>query len=393
MSRATSTLVVLLSLAIAGCDRSAPVFKAPKRSKQTTTANQPAAIPNSKANPAVTNAPQSDRASDEHDLPFETRFITDDCFAALIVHPHRAFSAPALAGLPLERVLRGPIERLQLPLDQVEQAIFLLAPLAEGDLPDSPFAVLTVVRFHAAVQPEQLGRRIYREFETTVRDGHTWLRQNAPPHMTACFTDDRTMLVSTAPRVERMLAAANSASPLTEHLRSAGARYDLFAMLMVDPIRPSLGPLRQHLQPQLPSFILPLFDIAQQSRTIAIRADLRGNSLLAITAEPVDDAARAKVEEGLRGIDQAIRFAFSAFQAQTARQPRDQPTQALMDLGGELVREMKIARADNQITLTIPRPASFDNLGQHLAAVVEAAEAARQRARAQQTIPPPHPPN
>jgi hypothetical protein len=388
MSRLSLLINLLLSLMLAGCDRSTPVAKAPKRSKPSTTA-QPATTPTATANPTDTNAPQTDRAPEEPGVPFDTRFIPDDCFAALILHPHRAFSAPALAGLPLEKILRGPIERLQLPLDQLEQAIFLLAPLAEGDLPDFPFAVLTVVRFHEAVQPEELGRRIYGEFETSARDGRTWLRQTAPPHMTACFTDNRTMLVSTAPRVERMLTAANATSPLIENLRSAGARYDLLATLMVEPVRPSLGPMREHLQPQLPSFILPLFDIAEQSRTMAIRADLRGSSLLAITAEPVDDHARAKVEEGLRGIDQAIRFISSGLQAQAARQPRDPATQALMDLGGEIVRGVKIARADNQVTMTFPRPPSFDRLGEHLAAVIEAAESARQRARAQQSIPPP----
>ena len=87
-------------------------------------------------------------------------------------------------------------------------------------------------------------------------------------------------------------------------------------------------------------------------------------------------------------MDQAIRFIFSTLQGQGAREPRVPATAALLDLGGEIVRGMKIARAENQVTLTFRRPPSFDRLGEHLAAAIEAAETARQRARAEQTISP-----
>ncbi len=215
--------------------------------------------------------------------------------------------------MPLDKALRGPNERLGVPLDQVDQLIILLAPMTEGDIPNAPFAPLTIVRFHAAVEPENIGRVMYGEFETSSRDGRTFLRQGAPPHMTACFYDEKTMLVSTAPRVEQMLAAANATTPLVERLRSAGSQYDLLAVLIVEPIRPSLAPLREHLQPQLPAFILPLFDVAEHAKSAAVRSDLRGPVLLALEVEPIDDAARTKVEEHFRNMDQTIRLMFSAF--------------------------------------------------------------------------------
>ncbi len=60
-----------------------------------------------------------------------------------------------------------------------------------------------------------------------------------------------------------------------------------------------------------------------------------------------------------------------------------------MELGGEIVSGLKTGRAQDRVTLTFPRPDSFDRLGEHLRTVMEAAEAARQRARALQAIPPP----
>ncbi len=333
--------------------------------------------------------PQVSIQPTEPSPPFDARFITDDCFAALVVNPHRAFSSPALTGLPLDKVLRGPNERLGVPLDQVDQLIILLAPVTEGDIPDAPFAPLTIIRFHSTVEPEHIGRVMYGEFETSSRDGRTFLRQAAPPQMTACFYDEKTMLVSSALRVEQMLAAANATSPLAERLKTAASQYDLLAVLMVEPVRPSLAPLREHLQPQLPPFILPLFDVAEHAKFAAVRADLRGPVLLALDVDPIDDAARTKVEEHLLNMDQTIRFMFSAIQAQAARQPNDPTMQSLIQLAGEIVSGLKIGNAQDRVTLTFPRPASFDRLGEHLRAVMEAAEAARQRARALQTIPPP----
>jgi hypothetical protein len=389
MPRFISTILILLALVAVGCDKPQPVSKSPKRTGQTTSERPAPSAPISESNSVGKVDPRASKQSDEPVAPFDARFITDDCFAALVVNPHRAFTSPALAELPLDKVLRGPNERLGVPLDQVDQLIILLAPMTEGDIPDAPFAPLTIVRFHAAVDPEAIGRVMYGEFETSSRDGRTFLRQAAPPHMTACFHDAKTMLVSTAPRVEQMLAAANAATPLAERLQSAGSAYDLLAVLMVEPVRPSLAPLREHLQPQLPAFIVPLFGVAEHAKSATVRADLRGPVLLALDVDPIDDHARSKVEEHLRTMDQTIRFMFSAIQAQAARQPSDPTMQSLMELGGEIVSGLKIDRAQDHVTLTFPRPASFDRLGEHLRTVIEAAEMARQRERALQTIPPP----
>ncbi len=377
MPRFNSAILILLAIAILGCNKSQPVSKSPKRATQTASGQAASSAPTSATNAVGNDSAQRSKHLDQPSTPLDTRFITDDCFAALVVNPHRAFTSPALAGLPLDKVLRGPNERLGVPLDQVDQLIILLAPMADGDIPDAPFAPLTIVRFHVAVEPENIGRVMYGEFETSSRGGRTFLRQAAPPHMTACFYNEKTMLVSTAPRVEQMLAAANATTPLTERLQSAGSQYDLLAVLIVEPIRPSLAPLREHLRPQLPAFIVPLFDVAEHAKSAAVRADLRGPVLLALDVDPIDDSARTKVEEHLRNIDQTIRFMFSAIQAQAARQPSDPTMQSLMELAGEIVTGLTIGRAQDRVTLTFPRPASFDRLGEHLRAAIEAGETAR----------------
>lgn len=87
----------------------------------------------------VTNGGDKPKASAAAENPIDLSYITDDFFAAVVIHPRRLSESPVLKGLPQDELMKELMSdlRFEIPIDlrKIEQVIVLVDPAGITSIP------------------------------------------------------------------------------------------------------------------------------------------------------------------------------------------------------------------------------------------------------------------
>jgi hypothetical protein len=212
----------------------------------------------------------------------DAAYVSDDFFAAIVVHPGRILKSPALKELPLDAAAAAMKEALGFEPRQIEQVMLLLSVMElksppripekdfRGDpLTRSPLMNLhgiqpgVIIRFKEPLATKALVRRLAKaanlgEIEEVTASGKTYYlaaRLDAAAHV----RDDRTLVIALEPKLKNMLAAERGSGTLAERLRNVDASHDVIVAAKADAVRKILEHARSqatHIDEALPLDIL-----------------------------------------------------------------------------------------------------------------------------------------
>ncbi len=179
--------------------------------------------------------------------PLDVAYVSDDFFAALVVHPARLLASPSLKGLPLEEASKALKDQLGIEPGQVEQVMLLLPRQMSAESrkfrigekpPPMPLVPAGIVRFRQPVVNKELVAKAskllgFGGLEQVERADKTYWKTTGRTEAAFYAPDERTLVFASERRLVSMVFNLTPGGRFVGLLKKANASGDV--LVVVDP--------------------------------------------------------------------------------------------------------------------------------------------------------------
>lgn len=361
--------LALLATVSVGCSKKGPVEPA--------AATSPSPGSESKSGAAVDSAVA--QASYQSEVPgLDISWVTDEYFAALILHPRQILSKVPLQGESRAWVDAAAAD-LGLSLDDVEQLTLLVGPPEPGAAaaPGASLSTCWIFRFSTAAEQKRMVEQFVGEGgrEQARHQGRVYYKDEAAP-VALGTPDDKTVLFASERDVKKALESARAHSVLLTRLGAVAGRPDVVGAVNAAPLRSLLRrALNERTGEPAPPWARQLAEITRHLKEGTLTADLAEAPLARLTLDAEDSQAALQLDELAQGYRGAGSLMLTALESQWARGEEGRDFAPLFALASEALSRVKITRQVRQVTVEAEAPPALADLPR----LVEAAFVASMR--------------
>jgi hypothetical protein len=317
------------------------------------------------AQPASANAESSEspKAAVGGKAAIDVNFVRPEHCAAIVIHPRRIAELPLVAAQLKDEMIAGKIAMLGIEPKDLEQVVILFSVGNSEPLPP-----LVVVHFVRDVD----GMEVLTKFRTAAAPhvkapikeiqvaGKTCLElDKSPDGPLAYIVDKRTILLEfDKESMGKVLAASAPSGPLVERLKNADADNDVIVCVAAQGF-PELDKIFDNAakDPQAGHYV----DVLKGLKGATLALNLKGESLLQLSADGKDAEAAGKIEELVKdGLKMA-----SAGLAMIKQNIPDGMKEAFLPgikLGDKALEGTTVSVTGTQVTAVMKRPADMDKV-------------------------------
>jgi hypothetical protein len=303
-------------------------------------------------------------------------YITDEYFAAVIVHPRQILQKQPIAG-ESRTWLDAAAGDLGISLPDLEQICFLQGAPAAGAAAEgpSPLTAAWIFRFTTAESRDRMLQRFLGENwrrEVAHQDLVYYKSDDGP--LALCAPDERTVLLASQRHMKRAFTA-HPRSLLLTRLAAIEGRPDVAAVLDAAPLRGLLRRAKGSERPQaegrdsaaaalsLPS---PLADALPRLKEATFTADLAETPLARLTLEAEDSQGAIHLEELAQGYRGTASLLLPALRGQWVRGDEGQGFAPLFALASDALAGVTTTRNVRRVTVEMAAPRGLASLPQTL---------------------------
>jgi hypothetical protein len=332
-------------------------------------------------------APGSSETSAAPGNGLDVSLVTDDYFAAVVVHPARLVKSPMVAAFLKQPMFAGQIEQIGVAPEEVER-LMVLVPSPGADVGPEPDAQTIVIRMSQPVDfKERLSRFLANAagfdgelIEKTI-EGKTCYTPDERVEVVACVFDERTLVLTSDNLLLGMLSKDSKPGPLADRLRQVDLEADVIATATFAPVRDLIRAATAQFGGELPPPLAIAAGMADKFTGATVSLDLSGDRLLAVVADATDEKTSAELEKQLNGM---VELGKMMLQGAKGEMPQEvqQAMAPVFSMAESALAGLAVARDGQQISVTLKRPDGLDEaVDVMVAQAVEAAQKAVQRTR------------
>jgi len=325
----------------------------------------------SSAGPGGRNTPTNSQAASTNGGPIDVLLVPADYFSAFIIHPRRIAQSPLLAELMKDEEVVTAIRKVGIHPDEIEQ---IVVPIRAVDVqqPDQPkLSGYMIARFAHEVDAKEILAKLHpRELIQEVQFGGRTCLDLGPGAGLAYAAGKDTIVLASKENMGKILAVATSPSPLSERLKKASADNDVIVTGELES-HPGLDRRLEACKADVAPLLRDYLEIATSLREFAVVLDLRGDALLQIVLDAKDAQAASAAEERFKDAKRMLAGLLAVSKQSTPKQVRSEYADAFK-WSAEAIDSIRVGKSSAQVTLTMKRPAGFDNIGPLVAKAVRA---------------------
>jgi hypothetical protein len=288
-----------------------------------------------------------------------TQFIGPDFCAAIVVHPSRILKSPLGKALELDKTpeLPGGMGSKKLPVEpsKVRRVVILLEATPVGTSPVSPAAI---IQFDEDVDAKAILAEEWPDLKDAKLGEIDCFRSESKGTggiaVAAYAPGPRTLLVALEPTLEKMVTPSEGPRPLLDQLRRSSLNNDVVVEILVEPLVKLVPPSgdggpKGPLDPQA---------ILQEIKSGSLVINFTGDMLAKLTIVGAKEDSADKIN----GMFTLAKMLASQQIEEQKNKPQD-PMQAmlapLIDLGGQLLKGLKVSRQSDAVVVSVKMPENF----------------------------------
>jgi Protein of unknown function (DUF1559) len=323
--------------------------------------------------------PSAEKAAEHLDLAF----IPAEAVAAIVVHPQGVLTGPDAEWLPVEVITAQGIKEFGVDPLKIREAVVLFASPTHGTEPD----VAAIIYFSEPYSSTAVTSKLPPDLGNTI-DGKTVLALLTPRPAWLHMPDDKTIVVGTAPLMQKMLTAKDADSPLIGLLKKVDVSSHLTAVFSIDAVRPLMKQATA-AAPSVPPPFQDFLKLPDLLSAILVKVNVGERFKASLTLRGRDDAAAEEVE---KLVNQGLAIGRQAVMAQIATMPRGQndPVQEagmkyMTRITDKMFGSVKLVHKGQNVSISVETESSFATIGvlagMFLTGVRESRSAAVEEAR------------
>jgi hypothetical protein len=302
----------------------------------------------------------------------DVRFAGPDFAAGVVIRGPRLLRSEVVKAVLPEEALGAMGGQFGIDPRKVERVVVLIEPTPGGNVLFFPGAI---VRFTEAVEGKAVLGKALKDVQEASADGKAYLVSKtekmagtpmAGTPMAGHVADERTLLIAPEPTLKKMLAAKGD-GPLAGQLRRIDPNSDLAAAFVVEPVKQLAGEALKEAKGSLPPEFGDVSALPERLKGGTLALDLKGDSLLKVTLEAVDDDAAAGLEKLLgRGKDM-LKQAYPDLRKGLAPSLPPDLSKDVLDLLDKVPDGILVSRAGAAVTVALKSPGDLTPLAKKLA--------------------------
>lgn len=313
------------------------------------------------------------------------KYLPADAFAAVSVYPQLVFNNALTKDVPWDEVFAEMIKRRKFDPRKIEQVhVFVPTPAPTG--PPAPVPTV-VVRFTEVIDTAGLMEQIFEEGSEKVEaGGKVYYRDKTARAPIAIFMpDDRTLVGCMVTDAAKLLDAKGSTGPLNDRIKAGPTNNVFNAVVLLEPVRPTLDQLTMLGKSQMPEAFQPFADIPANVDVLTAAMSLDGPMLLSIHLESKNEAAATKIQGTLQGGLAMLKGIYGLQREQLAKAapPEAAP---LLTLADEVVGGLEVQTKGALVSVNLATPKSLPKVGEAMGAMIESARKSALKARASNNL-------
>jgi hypothetical protein len=368
--RRAGVVVFLLGAALFGCNKAPTDQSAGQLSP-------PQVLPGVESGPKSSAASGVDSgvalASHQEEIArLDLSWITDEYFAALIVHPRQLLQKQPIEG-ESRAWLDAAAAELGTEPSELEQVCFLLGPPEPNATGPAALATAWIFRFASAGGCEAMMQRFLGEanHRQVAHQGRVYYKaQDAP--VALCAPDARTVLLASERHMKRAFAAP-SRSLLLTRLAAIEGRPDVAGFMDAAPLRGLLRRAKsaeagENAEGSLAAspWARQVSQTASRVKEATLTADFAEAPLARLTLEAEDSQAAVHLEEVVRGYRATASLLLLGLEGQRVRGEEGKGFAPLFALAQEALQGVTATRDVRRVTVEVAPPAKLAELPQIL---------------------------
>jgi prepilin-type processing-associated H-X9-DG protein len=218
-------------------------------------------------------------------------YVTPDAFAVVVAYPRHVLTAAEMDILPTEVFTAGGKRDMGIDPVDIEQ-ILGVAELAAGGPPSAAAVFKT-----AGLVPEgKIFPPVWEKTQEAQLEGKPYRQGIGPTDASIFRADEHTLLLGHDAMIRKMLAnhAAPKEGKMTQVLGRIVAPADLRGVVLVEPLRPLLGPAMM-MAPVPPAFA-EAKQIPELLNSVAVKVNMTGTTHTSLMLRANDEAAAQQLE-------------------------------------------------------------------------------------------------
>ena len=262
------------------------------------------------------------------------------------------------------------------------QAILLVGPMIKDKDGRDRENVGIILRFDEPVDQEQVTKELLRKpIEKELEGKSYFTTENRPRGDGVYFPDPQTMVFAPHESFELMLNAEEVDSQLVKVLNKVDTNKHVILAGAMEPLRPMVAAYNEKWGKRAPPEVIELLSMVNEIDTVVGYGDLTGDKTVHITFTSPSDSAAEKVEGFLtkwQGVLQELDRA--PLREEVGHELPAEAIAPLFELGEEGLAGVQVKRDQANVSITLARPASLDELPEKIGEVLP--QAAKKSANA-----------
>lgn len=240
-----------------------------------------------------------------------------------------------------------------------------------------------IVRFTDAAAAAGMIGEITKTGTAVMYENLTYYKEEFSP-VCAFLPDDHTIVGAPEELLKKMITSKGAKSPLLDRLAQADGKADLVAIVMVEPLREIANKAAKTMLEQAGDQLPPGTDqfaaMIDHLKAATLSFTLGGDPLLNLTLEGENAQSTAQLKSSA---DSAISLAKGLYAVARIAMSKEAPPEAqpVLKIADELVAGITVTEAPDRVSVSVKRPANFDELPKLLEPVIKVMEAASAKAQ------------
>jgi hypothetical protein len=369
--RCARVVILLVGAAWLGCS------KAPPADERTGQLSPPQVLPGVESAPKAAAESSVDSgvalASHQEEIArLDLSWITDEYFAALIVHPRQILQKQPIQG-ESRAWLDAAAAELGIDAAEIEQVCFLFGPPEANAGAAAPTALTTawIFRFASNKGSERMMQRFLGEanHRQVAHEGRFYYKSQDAP-VALCAPDARTVMLASERHMKRAFSAP-ARSLLLTRLAAIEGRPDVAGFVDPAPLRGLLrraktGEPEEKAEGALAAspWARQMSQTASRLKEATLTADFAASPLARLTLEAEDSQAAVQLEEMVRGYRATASLLLMGLEGQWVRGEEGKDFAPLFALAQEALQGAAAKRELRRVTIELAPPAKLAELPQ-----------------------------
>jgi hypothetical protein len=336
--------------------------------------------------------------------PFDTTFVTPDCFAAIIVHPQRIAQAPALAGsaemaeLEKSEGFKEVVGDIGFDPRDLEQVAFLMIPPAGTERGGDEPGVAAILRWAKPVDGKALLQKWNKDSDLREdkHSGKTYFTRVPKNEVLRKFAsreafylpDDRTMVICPFEKqLQAVLDSGGKKGPMSEYLRGVDLDRDGVAAFVAEPAKSLMEPLAQEMARSAPPGLSELGKFPGYVKSATLSVNLFDAEMLKLVVEGTNADAATSLHNIAKALHGMLKQMYPQVREEMSKAPGGLPEdvkKTVLNLADQAVEGLRVAKSGDIVDISLrmkDAQAGVKLLPMLVRAISDAREAARSSMR------------